>query len=258
IFLLMLANLRGLRSSGKLFSLPTYSFIVTIFLLIGMGMLQSFRGQITSLPPSFVPQKPLTLFLLCRAFAAGCTALTGVEAISNGVMVFKSPEWKNARLTLMYMVTILGLMFLGITYLSHLYHIVPQEQQTVLSQLGRQIWGDGFFYYVLQGTTLLILLLAANTSYADFPRLSYFLARDDFLPRQLLLLGDRLVYSNGIIFLSFCAAILVFLFKGQVNAIIPLYAVGVFTSFTLSQAGMVRHFILDFRQTNNDSPYLKQ
>jgi amino acid transporter len=243
IFLLMLANLRGLRSSGKLFSLPTYSFIVTIFLLIGMGMLQSFRGQITSLTPSFVPQKPLTLFLLCRAFAAGCTALTGVEAISNGVMVFKSPEWKNARLTLMYMVTILGLMFLGITYLSHLYHIVPQEQQTVLSQLGRQIWGDGFFYYILQGTTLLILLLAANTSYADFPRLSYFLARDDFLPRQLLLLGDRLVYSNGIIFLSFCAAILVFLFKGQVNAIIPLYAVGVFTSFTLSQAGMVHHWL---------------
>ena len=182
------------------------------------------------------------MFLLCRAFAAGCTALTGVEAISNGVMVFKSPEWQNARRTLGYMVGILATMFLGITYLAHVYQIVPQSGQTVLSLLGRSIFGNGIFYYFLQITTLLISMLAANTSFADFPRLSYFLARDRFLPRQLLLLGDRLVYSNGIILLSASAAILVMIFRGETNAIIPLYAVGVFTSFTLSQAGMVRHW----------------
>lgn len=182
------------------------------------------------------------MFLLCRAFAAGCTALTGVEAISNGVMVFKSPEWQNARRTLLYMIGILATMFLGITYLAYVYQIVPQEGQTVLSLLGRQIFGNGVFYYFLQISTLIILMLAANTSFADFPRLSYFLAQDRFLPRQLLLLGSRLVYSNGIMLLSACAAILIIIFRGQTNAIIPLYAVGVFTSFTLSQTGMVRHW----------------
>ncbi len=242
VFLLMLANLRGLRSSGQLFSIPTYAFIVTIFGLIIWGIFRQTTGQITTIPVTTTQTVPLNLFLLCRAFAAGCTALTGVEAISNGVMVFKSPEWQNARRTLGYMVGILATMFLGITYLAHIYQIVPQQGQTVLSLLGRSIFGNGIFYYFLQITTLLILMLAANTSFADFPRLSYFLARDRFLPRQLLLLGDRLVYSNGIILLSASAAILVMIFRGETNAIIPLYAVGVFTSFSLSQAGMVRHW----------------
>ena len=158
------------------------------------------------------------------------------------VLAFKAPEWKNARLTLLYLGVILGFMFVGITYLANIYHIVPEEGQTVVSQLGRIILGTGPVYYFLQIITLLVLMLAANTSYADFPRLCYFLARDGFLPRQLSLLGDRLVYSNGIILLSSCAGILAIIFKGEVNAIIPLYAVGVFTSFTLSQAGMVRHW----------------
>ncbi len=242
IFLLMLANLRGVKESGQIFMIPTYAFILSIFALIGVGIFKHATGQsITEYPP--IPIKEgLSLFFILRAFTAGCTALTGVEAISDGVLAFKEPEWKNARLTLLYLGVILGLMFVGITYLANSFHIVPGEGQTVLSLLGRQIFGNGPFYYFLQVVTLLVLLLAANTSYADFPRLCYFLARDGFLPRQLSLLGDRLVYSNGIVFLSICAGILVIIFKGEVNAIIPLYAVGVFTSFTLSQAGMVRHW----------------
>ena len=242
IFLLTLANLRGVRESGKLFMIPTYTFIVSIFVLIGLGLYQQAFGQIPQSYPNLPVGESLSLFFILRAFSAGCTALTGVEAISDGVLAFKQPEWKNASLTLLYMGVILGIMFIGITYLVRVYHIVPEEGQTVVSLLGRQILGDGPSYYFIQVATLFILLLAANTSYADFPRLCYFLARDGFCPRQLSLLGDRLVYSNGIILLSLCAAVLVIIFRGQVNAIIPLYAVGVFTSFTLSQAGMVRRW----------------
>ncbi|MBD2569511.1 APC family permease [Anabaena lutea] len=242
IFLLMFANLRGVKESGQIFMIPTYAFIASIFLLIGMGLFKYSTGQVITEYPSIPVTEGLSLFFVLRAFSAGCTALTGVEAISDGVLAFKPPEWKNARLTLLYMGGILGLMFVGISYLANIYHIVPEEGQTVVSLLGRQILGTGLFYYFVQIVTLLVLLLAANTSYADFPRLCYFLARDGFLPRQLSLLGDRLVYSNGIVLLSVCAGILVIIFKGQVNAVIPLYAVGVFTSFTLSQAGMVRHW----------------
>lgn len=242
IFLLMLANLRGVKESGQIFMIPTYAFIASIFVLITIGLFQQATGQVVREYPAIPVQEGLSLFFILRAFSAGCTALTGVEAISDGVLAFKQPEWKNARLTLLYLGVILGLMFIGITYLVNIYHIVPQEGQTAVSLLGRQILGDGPFYYFVQIVTLLVLLLAANTSYADFPRLCYFLARDGFLPRQLSLLGDRLVYSNGIILLSVCAGILVIIFKGQVNAVIPLYAVGVFTSFTLSQAGMVRRW----------------
>ncbi|MBD2296656.1 amino acid permease [Anabaena sphaerica FACHB-251] len=242
IFLLMLANLRGVKESGQIFMIPTYAFIASIFLLIGIGLFKYYTGQVITEYPSIPVTEGLSLFFILRAFAAGCTALTGVEAISDGVLAFKPPEWKNARLTLLYLGIILGLMFVGISYLANIYHIVPEEGQTVVSLLGRQILGTGLVYYFVQIVTLLVLLLAANTSYADFPRLCYFLARDGFLPRQLSLLGDRLVYSNGIVLLSVCAGILVIIFKGQVNAVIPLYAVGVFTSFTLSQAGMVRHW----------------
>ena len=241
MFLIMLVNLRGVKESGNLFMIPTYSFIVGIFLLVSVGIYQHVSGHIPAESIERLPVKePLTLFFLLRAFSAGCSALTGVEAISDGVLAFKPPEWQNARKTLIYLGVILGAMFIGITYLANSYHLVPAEGETAVSQLGRKILGDGSIpYYFLQISTLLILLLAANTSYADFPRLCYFISRDGFLPRQLSILGDRLVYSNGIIFLSAAAAVLVIVFKGQVNAIIPLYAVGVFTSFTLSQAGMV-------------------
>ncbi|MDB9309092.1 APC family permease [Aphanizomenon sp. CS-733/32] len=242
IFLLMLANLRGVKESGQLFMLPTFAFIVSIFLLIGIGLFKYSTGQVPAEYPALPATEGISLFFILRAFSAGCTALTGVEAISDGVLAFKAPEWKNARLTLLYLGVILGFMFVGITYLANIYHIVPEEGQTVVSLLGRVILGTGPVYYFLQIVTLLVLMLAANTSYADFPRLCYFVARDGFLPRQLSLLGDRLVYSNGIILLSSCAGILAIIFKGEVNAIIPLYAVGVFTSFTLSQAGMVRHW----------------
>ena len=242
IFLLMVANLRGVRESGKLFMIPTYAFVASIFVLIGMGLYQQATGHIPSPDRAITGVEPVSLFLILRAFSAGCTALTGVEAISDGVLAFKPPEWKNARLTLLYMGGILGVMFLGITYLANAYHIIPEDGQTAVSLLGRQIVGNSPFYYFIQVATLLILLLAANTSFADFPRLCYFLARDGFLPRQLALLGERLVYSNGIVLLSLCAALLIVIFRGQVNAVIPLYAVGVFTSFTLSQAGMVVHW----------------
>lgn len=240
MFLIMLVNLRGVKESGNLFMIPTYAFMVSIFVLVGVGIYQQISGNMPTETIANIPAKePLTLFFLLRAFSAGCSALTGVEAISDGVLAFKPPEWKNARLTLIYLGVLLGLMFVGITYLANIYHLVPIEGETAVSLLGRKILGEGIPYYFLQVATLLILLLAANTSYADFPRLCYFLARDGFLPRQLSILGDRLVYSNGIIFLSAAAAMLVIIFKGEVNSIIPLYAVGVFTSFTLSQLGMV-------------------
>ena len=242
ISLLTIANLRGVKESGRLFMIPTYAFIGSIFILIGVGIFRLITGYSPSPYPDLSIQHSLSLFLVLKAFSAGCSAMTGVEAISDGVLAFKPPEWKNARLTLLWMGIILSLMFLGITYIGNAYHIVPIEGQTVLSQLGKTILGENYFYYFLQISTLLILLLAANTSFADFPRLCYFLGRDGFLPRQFAHLGDRLVYSNGIIVLSLFAALLVIIFRGNVNSVIPLYAVGVFTSFTLSQAGMVRHW----------------
>jgi amino acid transporter len=242
IVLLTIANLRGIRESGKLFMFPTYTFVVCVFILIAIGFFQRATGAIAPAYPPVQLQESFSLFLVLKAFSAGCTALTGVEAISDGVTAFKPPEWKNARATLLYMGVLLGFMFLGITFLANSFHIVPEPGQTVVSLLGRQILGQGFPYYFLQTATLLILLLAANTSFADFPRLCYFLARDGFLPRQLALLGDRLVYSNGVLLLSSMAAVLVVIFRGETEAIIPLYAVGVFTSFTLSQAGMVRRW----------------
>ena len=248
VAILTIGNLRGVRDSGRWFALPTYAFIGSFAILIVAGLWRTALAQPPIEAPSGVlPETThaLTLFLLMRAFSSGCAALTGIEAISNGVKAFRPPETKNAGTTLVIMGCILGSFFLGSTWLAHAYGVVPAEGQTVISQLGRAVFGTGFLYYLLQGATAAILLVAANTSFADFPRLSSILASDRFLPRQLATLGDRLVFSNGIIILSTAAMILIVLFGGNTHALIPLYAVGVFLAFTLSQAGMVaRHMRL--------------
>ena len=245
IALITLANLRGVKESGRIFSIPTYLFIVSFAVMIGVGLAQHFFfGEGNAAAQDLVaPAQDLTLFLLLRAFASGCTALTGVEAISNGIQAFKYPESRNASVTLTWMAGILFTLFLGVTILSQLHHVVPRQGETLVSQLARDIFGTGFFYYVIQTATAMILILAANTSFAGFPRLSSILARDRFLPHQLASQGDRLVYSNGIIALGLVASSLIWLFRGETHALIPLYAVGVFLSFTLSQAGMVRHWL---------------
>ncbi len=241
-----LINLRGVRESGRVFAVPTYFFIATMFLLILTGLARLFLGlPVTSMPATSVAPaatQGLTIFLVLRAFASGCTALTGVEAISNGVPVFKRPEADNAGKTLLWMAGILVSMFLGITLLVHQFGVTPREGQTVISQLARAVFGLSPLYYAVQAATALILLLAANTSFSDFPRLAMWMARDRFLPRQLANLGDRLVYANGILLLGGLAGLLIILFGASTHALIPLYAVGVFISFTLNQAGMVRRW----------------
>src|SRR5215470_2499433 len=236
------ANLRGIRESGKLFAAPTYLFIGSLFVLIvygGAGAIFDFlpEAPYQRHPPGL---EGVGLFLFLRAFASGCTALTGVEAVSDGVPAFKHPEAHNARIVLTVLGVILIVLFLGITFLAYDFGIAPRHEETVVSQLARHVFGGGAFYFEIQAVTMLILLLAANTSFADFPRLSFFLARDRFIPRQFATQGDRLVFSNGILILGGLAAILLVAFRGNTHALIPLYAVGVFISFTLSQASMVR------------------
>jgi amino acid transporter len=241
-----IANLRGVRESGRLFAVPTYLFIVSFLGLIVLGLARVLWPETPVAPPPSSPLTPMaavTPFLILRAFASGCTALTGVEAISNGVPAFRKPEADNAKRTIAWMAGILLILFLGITFLAREYRVLPRDGETVVSQLARMIVGTSPFYYVIQAATALILLLAANTSFADFPRLSSLLARDRFLPRQLVNRGDRLVFSNGIIVLALLASLLIVLFQGDTHALIPLYAVGVFISFTLSQAGMVLHHL---------------
>jgi amino acid transporter len=239
------ANLRGIRESGKLFAAPTYLFIASLFVLIvygGAGALFDFlpEAPYQRHPPGL---EGVGLFLVLRAFASGCTALTGVEAVSDGVPAFKAPESHNARIVLTVLGVVLIVLFLGITFLAYDFGITPRHEETVVSQLARHVFGGGALYFELQAVTMLILLLAANTSFADFPRLSFFLARDRFIPRQFATQGDRLVFSNGILILSGLAALLLVIFGGDTHALIPLYAVGVFLSFTLSQASMVRRWL---------------
>lgn len=233
-------NLRGIRESSNIFALPTYFFIFSLIALLGVGAFKYLNGELIDTAPilhEFYPE--VQIFIILKAFSSGCAALTGIEAISNGVPIFKEPSHLNARKTMIWMTFILGVMFLGITCLSHLLKIVPQHGQTVLSQLATIIFGKGIFFYICQGATAAILILAANTSYADFPRLASLISRDGFLPRQFSSMGDRLVFSNGIIALSAAAAFLIVIFKGDTHHLIPLYAVGVFLSFTLSQSGMI-------------------
>jgi amino acid transporter len=250
ISLVTIANLRGVKESGRVFAVPTYLFITSMFALLGMGLFKVVTGQVVQAPPpavAYVPEEfhTISLFLLLRAFAAGCTALTGIEAIADGVPAFKKPESKNAAITLVVMAAILCTMFLGITVLADAYHIIPAQAgtETANSQLARAIFGSGSpFYDVLQVATMLILVLASNTAYADFPRLAYFLANDRYLPRQFAQRGDRLVFSNGVVALGIFSALLVVTFHAEEQHLLHLYAVGVFLSFTLSQFGMVQRW----------------
>jgi amino acid transporter len=269
IALMVMVNLRGVREAGTVFAVPTYAFILAMAALLVFGFAHFvLQGSHTSFEhqsnyAKALGVEALSTFLILKAFSSGCTALTGVEAISNGVPIFKVPEWRNARTTLMIMIGILGFSFAGITILAHLFGIYPDLQcgpglqgflgtpdcprllppaQTVISKIGHIAFGDGPFYFYLQGATALILVLAANTSFADFPRLLYLMARDKFAPSQFVNLGERLAFSNGIIALGVLAAILYAYFNGSTDALIPLYTIGVFLAFTLSQAGMVVHW----------------
>ena len=245
-----IANLRGIKESGRAFAVPTYVYIVAVSAMVVVGLSRAFFGDLDTIP--FDPERvndiqeiggSLTLFLLLRGFSSGAVALTGVEAISNGVPAFQRPEAKNAATTLTWMACILGSLFLGLSILAGRLHPYPTHEETVNSQMARALFGESPFYWVIQLSTCAILILAANTAYADFPRLSSIIAKDGYLPRQFSNRGDRLVFSNGVIFLAVAASVLIIVFGGIVTALIPLYAIGVFTSFTLSQSGMVRHHL---------------
>ena len=249
IGLLTVANLRGLRESGNIFAVPTYVFVGGALVMIGLGLAAILSGNpAASFPAPDIPTPPggfeaVSIFLVVRAFAFGSVALTGTEAISNGVPAFKAPEPRNAANTLTIMAVLLGVIFVGISLLAAAYGLVPSPTETLISQVGRSVFGIGPVYYVFQAATALILLLAANTGYNGAPRLAQILAADGYLPRQFSFRGDRLAYSYGIIILAAISTVFVVLFDGSVTALIPLYSVGIFVSFTLSQAGMVRHWL---------------
>jgi amino acid transporter len=248
VIFIMLINLRGVKESGALFAIPTYFFVVMMFLTLLVGFYRYFTGSLGVVvdPPHIEMLGTLTVvtpFLLLHAFASGTTALTGVEAISNGITAFREPRSRNAGITLIWMACILGVLFLGITYLTGEIHAIPSEEETIISQLARTIYdGRGLFYLVVMAATAVILVMAANTAFADFPRLSALVAGDGFLPRQLAYRGSRLVYSRGIVTLALIASGLIIIFQASVTGLIPLYAIGVFLSFTLSQTGMARRW----------------
>ena len=261
VAVMCLGNLRGVKESGKVFAVPTYFYVTMLALFLIGGFYKLFTGDLNELSTSAELAKHFeenhdlaataTLFVLLRAFSSGAVVLSGVEAISNGVPAFEKPESRNASKVLIMMSTILAVGFLGISTLAHhLKPVVDEGGETVLSQMAGAIFGQGtLLYYGLQFGTFAILIMAANTAYADFPRLSSLIARDGYLPRQLANRGDRLVFSNGVLALSGMAVVLIIAFQAQVAALIPLYAVGVFTGFSLSQFGMVKHH-LSLRETN--------
>jgi len=245
----MLINLRGVRESGTAFAIPSYFFILMMVITIGVGLVRMATGSLGTVvePPKLEHfgevLSGVTAFLLLHAFSSGTSALTGVEAISNGITAFKEPRSRNAGITLIWMAFILGFLFLGISFLTRAIQAVPSEAETVISQLVRTIFnGRGFIYLITIAATTVILILAANTAFAGFPRLGAMLAKDGFLPRQLNYRGSRLVYSYGIVSLAAIASILIIVFQASVTRLIPLYAIGVFLSFTLAQAGMSRHW----------------
>jgi len=243
LFVITLINLRGVRESGTLMAIPVYLFLITYLLMLAYGVVRAVTagpGSLTLVAPP--ASQPLTIFLILRVFSAGCTALTGIEAISNGVPAFRPPETKNAGQTLLAMAFLMGLLFVGSVGLTQYLAVVAGPQETILSALARRLLGGGFAYLLIQFSTMLILAVAANTSFAGFPRLTAILAGDGFMPRQLTSLGDRLVFSNGILLLSAATGVLIVVFGGDSHALVPLFAVGVFMAFTLSQAGMVVHW----------------
>jgi len=239
--LLMVGNLRGVRESARIFAFPPYLFIFAMLSMIVYGIYKVKVLGYVPVVPSNLPQQvsDITIFLFLRAFAAGCTALTGVEAVSNGIPNFKEPAAKNAIKVLFILAGIIFVIFGGVSYLATLYHSVPSIENTVVSQIAVQVFGAGFMYYLVQAATAIILILAANTAFSGLPLLLAVIARDGYTPRQLKQRGQRLGFSNGIIFLSSAAALLIIIFRGETHYLIPLYAVGVFISFTLSQSGMV-------------------
>ena len=249
IVLITLANLRGVRESGTLFAIPTYGFVASIFVLLLAGLSRCVLSGCPSavLPNAVIGQGSaaagISLFVVLHAFSSGSTALTGVEAISNGVPAFRRPQSKNAAATLGIMGVMAISMFLGISFLAQKGHAIPSDAKSVVAQIADGVFHGGFPFYVIQVFTAAILILAANTSYQDFPRLSSILARDRFLPRQFENRGDRLVFSNGVIVLAILSSLLIYVFNADLSRLIQLYVVGVFTSFTLSQTGMVRHWL---------------
>ena len=248
VLFITLINLRGVKESGSAFAIPTYFFIVMMFLTVGLGMARQLTGSLGVVvdPPHFELAEPLaviTPFLLLHAFSSGTAALTGIEAISNGITAFKEPRSRNAGVTLIWMAFILSSLFLSISYLAGHIGAIPSEEETVISQLARTVFdGRGLPYLLAIGATTVILIMAANTAFADFPRLGALHAGDGFLPRQLTYRGSRLVYSRGIVTLALISSLLIILFQASVTRLIPLYAIGVFLSFTLSQAGMARRW----------------
>jgi amino acid transporter len=247
VLVLMLINLRGVRESGTFFAIWTYGFIGSFIIMIIFGTAKLLSGHAPQpeFPVAHAELSAVPVILLMRAFASGCTAMTGIETVANGLQVFRPPAVRNARITLVWMIAILAALFIGITALTHYYGVTPKEGETVVSMLARAIFGTNVFYYIVTGSTAIILFLAANAAYAGFPRLASLLAKDRFLPRQLASLGDRLVFSNGILGLSVGAVSLIVFFGGDTHSLIPLYAVGVFLAFTLSQAGMVKHHFFE-------------
>jgi len=245
LLLITVLNLRGLRESGTVMAVPVYLFLVSFFGMIVFGVIQAInQGVPTPLAQVAPPAvQPLALLLVAHAFSAGCTALTGIEAISNGTPAFKPPEWLNARKTLIIMAILMGGLFLGSIGLTQFFGVTAMPGETILSALARRVLGVGGGYYLVQLTTLAVLAVAANTSFAGFPRVTAILAKDGFMPRQLSNIGDRLVFQNGIYILAGFTAILIVVFNGDSHALVPLFAVGAFTAFTLSQAGMVVHWI---------------
>lgn len=240
IFILAIGNLRGIKDSSRLFGVPTYLFIISCLIMIGTGI---FKVAVLKQSPTLVHEIPtatgnITIFLILKAFSGGCTALTGVEAVSNGIPNFKDPAQKNAKKVLALLALIVFLIFGGMSYLASLYHAVPNHEVTVIAQIADQVFGKSFMFYAVQITTALILIMAANTAFSDFPLLLSLISKDGYAPKQLSRRGERLNFANGIKLLSLAAAFLIIAFNGSTHALIPLYAVGVFTSFTLSQSGM--------------------
>ena len=250
ILLMMIGNLRGLKDSSGIFGIPTYAFVFAILALIGAGIIKFYTGHFTGhvlVPlPAVMPYDTLTqaalVYLVLRAFSSGCAALTGVEAISNGVPNFKPPSSKRAQQSYLLLGAAVLLTFGGVAYLTQIYHTVPNEQITITAQLAYDIFGTGWMFYVVQFTTTIVLAMAANAAFADFPMLFSIIANDRYAPRQLALRGHRLYFNNGIVALTVMASILIIIFRGDTDKLIPLYAVGVFTAFTLSQSGMLVHW----------------